>query len=105
MSSGEDIEYLIQQLQELQLQQAALLTRLTQASLGKTNTQRKSNTVVSHDETPELVIGDRVRILNPGVFHTDQGIVTKNGPNWVTIQTSSGAKIIRVQENIIISDE
>jgi hypothetical protein len=71
MSSGEDIEDLIQQLQELQLQQAALLTRLARASLGKTNAQRRSNTVPP-DETRELVIGDRVRILNPGVFQMDR---------------------------------
>jgi hypothetical protein len=104
MSSGEDIKDLIQQLQELQLQQAALLTRLVRASLGKTNARKKSNTVPP-DEKWELVTGNRVRILNPGVFQTDRGIVTKIGPNRVTIQTRSGAKIIRAQKNIIISDE
>jgi hypothetical protein len=79
MSSREDIEDLIQQLQELQLQQAALLTGLARASLVKTNAQRRSNTVPP-DETRELVIGDRVRILNPGgVFQTDRGIVIKIG--------------------------
>jgi hypothetical protein len=37
MSSGKDLQDLIQQLQDLQLQQAALLTRLARASLGETN--------------------------------------------------------------------
>jgi hypothetical protein len=44
MSSGEDIKDLIQQLQELQLQQAALLTQLARASLVKTNAQKEEAT-------------------------------------------------------------
>jgi hypothetical protein len=104
MSSGEDIQDLIQQLQEIQLQQAALPTHLTRASLGKTNAQRRSNTVPP-DETRELVKGNRVQILNPGVFQTDQGIVTKIRQSQVMIKTKSEAKITRAQKNIIIDDE
>jgi hypothetical protein len=104
MSSGEDIEDLIQQLQELQLQQAALLTRLARASLVKTDAQRRSNNVPP-DEARELVIGDRIRILNPGIFQTDRGVVIKIGLSRITIQTKSGAKIVQAQKNIVINNE
>jgi hypothetical protein len=72
--------------------------------LVKTGAQRRSNTVPP-DKTRELAIGDRVRILNPGVFQTDRGIVIKVGLSRITIQTKSGAKIVRAQKNIVIDNE
>jgi dsDNA-specific endonuclease/ATPase MutS2 len=103
MSSGEDIQDLIQQLQDLQIQQAALLIRLARANSGSTTAQR-SNTVPP-DEIRELVVGDRVRILNPGLLQANRGVIVKIGSSRVTVQTRAGSKIIRAHKNVIIENE
>lgn len=104
MNSGEDIEDLIQQLQELHLRQASLLSRLARATSVESHAPPRSNTVPTN-ETQGFVIGDRVRILNPGVFQTDRGIVIKIGQNRVTVQTRTGSKIVRAHKNLIIDNE
>jgi transcription antitermination factor NusG len=80
MSSSQEVQELIQQLQQLQMRQAEILTRLAQVS-------------VCNTETRELVVGDKVQIKNPGKFQENRGVVTKIGTHRVTEQTKSGSKV------------
>ena len=114
MSSDSNVKEIIAQLQRLQLEQNVLILRLAHANeresgQGATN-ERESNhgatdTVIPPDATREFVVGDRVRIKNPGRFQANNGTITKIGASRITVQTKSGAKISRAPKNLDFEDE
>jgi hypothetical protein len=50
----------------------------------------------------KFAIGDKVRTKNPTRFQADQGVITKIGPNRVTVHTKVGSKILRAPKNLIL---
>jgi hypothetical protein len=56
------------------------------------------------DTAREFVIGDRVRIRNPGVLQPKRGRIAKIGTTRITVQSDSGKKIIRAAKNLILEE-
>jgi hypothetical protein len=109
MSNDESVQDIIAQLQNLQIQQAVLLTRLGRLS---SEGNRNSNSNYSRPEPPatenttrDFAIGDRVRIRNPGVFQTDRGSIVKIGTTRITVLARNGTKIVRAPKNLIFDNE
>ena len=94
------VQELIAQLNQLQIQQTALLVRLDSA-IG-------NETALSGDfgqETQEprgFAIGDNVTIKNPNPFQSNEGTITKLGKRRVTVTTPTGKKILRAPKNLTI---
>ena len=104
MKEEEDAQDLIEQLQRLQIEQNDLLARLS-------NIQRKQvvQTVNKDTKTPpnttrEFVVGDRVRIKNPGRFQANKGEIKKIGKERITIQASNGTLIVRAPKNLALRE-
>ena len=95
----QDIADIVAQLQQLQLQQSILLTRLSRIN-------ERDNERDYHDATADtprdLKIGDRVKVLNPKRFQAKKGIVTNVGESRITIQAANGSKVQRAPENLIL---
>ena len=99
-NNDQEIAAVIAQLERLTLQQSELIQRLSQLHRGNPNLT-PTPTVIPPIAAQEFVIGDRVRITNPGRFQTNTGIVHKIGSNRITVETSSGTKIIRAAKNLV----
>jgi hypothetical protein len=97
--SNDEVQDLIRQLKNLQLQQTELLVRLERA---KGDEARAGVYDEEESGTQKLAIGDKVRIKNPTRFQADQGVITKIGPNRVTVHTKTGSKILRAPKNLIL---
>jgi hypothetical protein len=112
MSNDETVTEIITQLQNLQIQQAVLLTRLARISdNGRTSTNNNNDNAAGTDpptpnnEDRELAIGDRVRIRNPGVFQQNRGTIIKIGTSRITVLTRNGTKVVRAPKNLIFENE
>ena len=90
MRNNDDIPDIIRQLDNLQLQQDGLLLRLVELT-----------NPASREPRP-FVIGDLVRIANPGPSQPTTGRITKIGKERITVTAQSGKKIIRVPKNLIL---
>jgi hypothetical protein len=113
-NDNNEIESIILQLKSLQLQTTELLIRLERARSTETTTGAADSgtrtraidaSITRIAETREFGIGDRVRINNPNRFQADRGTITKIGAKRITVQTRSGAKILRAPKNLTIDDE
>jgi hypothetical protein len=99
MSNDRDVRLIIQQLQDLQLQQAALVTRLGQLS-------ESDNAAATSTETNRVfVLGDRVRVLNPRRLQAKTGTIIKIGTNRITIRTTRGSTVVRAPKNLVLENE
>lgn len=98
MSNDREIQNIVEQLQNLQIRQATLVSRLEELNRNKKN---KRNT----GDTPRpLEVGDWVRVLNPRPFQARRGKITKIGKR-VTILTAAGDPIVRAAQNLQREDE
>jgi hypothetical protein len=97
--SNDEVQDLIKQLKNLQLQQTELLVRLERA---RGNEARAGVYDEEESGTRKFAIGDKVWIKNPTRFQADQGVITKIGPNRVTIHKKTGSKILRAPKNLIL---
>jgi hypothetical protein len=96
MSKDHEVKDIVSQLQKLQLKQATLIARLERVSESE-NRERI-------DTAREFVIGDRVRIRNPGVLQPKRGRIVNIGTTRITVQSDSGKKIIRAAKNLILEE-
>jgi hypothetical protein len=107
-----EIEEIIGQLQDLQIRQGSLLTRLEQLNEisggNESGTNRQGNAARptrTRDRARELQIGDPVIIRNPTVFQlASKGKIIKINlaTDRITVQTRSGSKIVRSKKNLIL---
>jgi dsDNA-specific endonuclease/ATPase MutS2 len=90
MSKEQDIEEIVHQLQGLQIEQSILLQRLQWLT-------ESSNNSVPLNATRVFVIGDKVRIKNPGPSQANKGKIVKIGinTNRTAVQVKNGTKIVR----------
>jgi hypothetical protein len=104
-SNEEEIKNIVDQLQRLQLEQTELLTRLehlNEETGGRDETTARAAGPTSRNPKRELAIGDSVRIKNPTFLQANKGTITKINlaTDRITVQTSSGAKIVRASKNL-----
>jgi hypothetical protein len=52
------------------------------------------------DATQKFAIGERIRIINPGLSQATTGTIAKIGTSRITVQTRKGDKIIRAAKNL-----
>ena len=96
-----DIADIVEQLQELQLQQSVLLTRLA----GITGRNTESEFFDTATNTPrDFRIGDRVRITNPKRFQAKKGVIINIGEGRVTLRAHNGTKIQRSPDNLVFDN-
>ena len=99
----DEIQDLLTQLEQLQLQQTDLITRLgrlsrVQGSKKDKDTAGPTNPIAARD----FAIGDRVRIKNPRPFQERTGIIAKIGTGRITVQTRNGNRIVQASKNLSI---
>jgi hypothetical protein len=99
MSDDREIQDIINQLQGLQLQQAALLSRLERLSEG----EGQETPPPPPQATREFAIGDRVRIRNPRVLQETRGRITRIGSR-ITVTTPRGNTIVRASKNLVLEE-
>ena len=104
MRNEQEIADIVIQLQRLQLQQSELLHRLTQSEENNNNAAQQTSTprtAQSVNAPREFVIGDQVRIVNPGRFQASKGRIIKIGDR-ITLLAKNGTKIHRAANNLIL---
>ena len=110
MSNQDEVTDIIDQLRQLQLRQAELLTRLDQLCAGDNPTgrfeipqrvqareQNRSRGVIV--AAGGFSVGDQVEVLNPSPGQASRGVIKKIGNSWITIEAEDGSKIIRTPKN------
>ena len=112
-----EIQEIVEQLNELQTQQSVLIERLGQ--LTSANIPPAEASEASDEPTrtitesgyerdlfpasiPVLIIGNQVRIKNPGVGQPDRGIITKITLHRITVQADNGILIARSPKNLVL---
>jgi hypothetical protein len=99
MSNNRDVKDFITQLQNLQIQQATLISRLECLSEGGENTS--GPTPVPTSTTREFKIGDhRVRIRNPRRLQVIRGKIVRVGASRITVEAKNGTTIVRAPKNL-----
>jgi hypothetical protein len=104
----DDIKDIVEQLQRLQLQQDALITRLGELRSNSATDNARATRIPPETETVTartFAIGDRVRIRNPNRLQADRGVVVNITANRITVQARRGSKIVRAPHNIFFDDE
>jgi hypothetical protein len=96
MDRDQEIQDIVNQLERLQIQQSDLLQRLGRLSESEDNATPLPTTA------REFVVGDRVRIRNPGRLQPVRGTVTKIGRVRITVEARNGTKIVRAPKNLIL---
>ncbi len=94
------VQELIAQLNQLQLQQTALLQRLDTAISNETTLY--GDIGQEAQEPRGFAISDNVTIKNPNPFQSNEGTITKIGKRRVTVTTPKGQKILRDPKNLTI---
>jgi hypothetical protein len=101
MSRDQEIQDIVNQLERLQIQQAELVRRIGRLS----ENNDVSNINATHTtSTIDFVIGDRVRIRNPGRLQPVRGTIIKIGRSRITVEAREGTKIVRAPRNLIAED-
>jgi hypothetical protein len=100
MSSNDDqdIAAIIEQLQQLQLQQSVLLTRL--ATINGRNAEGEYFNATA-DPPRDFQIGDRVRVLNPKRFQPKKGVIIAIGSGRITVQAPNRTTVQRAPDNLV----
>jgi hypothetical protein len=94
------VQELIAELNQLQIQQTALLVRLDTAIGNETTLFGGSDQGTQRPR--DFSIGDNVTIKNPNPFQSNEGTITKIGKRRVTVTTQKGQKILRDPKNLTI---
>jgi hypothetical protein len=107
MSDDREIQDIVNQLQGLQLQQAALLSRLGRLSEGEEQetppTPPQAAPPPPPQATREFAVGDRVRIRNPRVLQETRGRITRIGLR-IAVTTPRGNTTVRAPKNLILEE-
>ena len=110
-----DVQDIIAQLEELQLEQTRLLTRLRHAQLA-TRTAATDRPARSHrrrgtDRTTapptnsrRLAVGDYVKVVNPGPSQPTTGYIIRITQHRVTVE-NNGRTLQRAPRNVVLHDE
>ena len=101
MSRDQDVEDIIKQLQDLQVRQTALISRLVRSS---TSGNESRAPPPPPDAPREFPIGDRVRIRNPRVLQANRGTIIRIGNDRITVLARNGNKIVRKPKNLILKE-
>jgi hypothetical protein len=106
----EDIKDIVEQLQRLQLQQDALITRLGELSGNDTGATASTRATIIPTETETasakpFAIGDRVRIRNPKRTQANRGVISAITASRVTVQAANGTKILRAPHNVVFDED
>jgi hypothetical protein len=83
------------QLQNLQIQQATLISLLERLSEGGENASGPTT-----GTTREFEIGDRVRIRNPRRLQAIRGKIVRIGTSRITVEAKNGTTIVRAPKNL-----
>jgi hypothetical protein len=100
---NDEVQDIIIRLKELNLEQSALLNRLDTLR----DTPAATAARIPPDPIRQIVVGDRVRIRNPGLLQPTSGTVTKVTAKRVTVQGQIGYRvstIIRAPKNLILEE-
>ncbi len=113
-----EIQEIVAQLDELQTQQSVLIERLGQLTSAngilpaeaseasdeptRTITESGYERDLFPASIPVLIIGNQVRIKNPGVGQPDRGIITKITLHRITVQAANGILIARSPKNLVL---
>ena len=115
-----EIQEIVEQLNELQTQQSVLIERLGQLTSANIPSAEASEASDEPTRTitesgyerdlfpasiPVLIIGNQVRIKNPGVDQPDRGIITKITLHRITVQTVNGILVTRSPKNLVLLQE
>jgi hypothetical protein len=108
MSDDREIQDIVNQLQGLQLRQAALLSPLERLSEGEEQQETpprrpQAAPLPPSQATGEFAIGDRVRVRNPRVLQETRGRITRIGLR-ITVTTPRGNTIVRVPKNLVLEE-
>ena len=101
-SNDQEIADIIAQLQQLQLQQSVLLTRL--AGISERNAEGEFFDTTADTPPREFQVGDRVRIFNPHRFQAKKGVIVSIGEGRITVRASNGTRIQRSPGNLILDN-
>ena len=108
-NDGQKVKDIIDQLQRLQIEQTALLTRLEQATEGATRTSENDDAPPARagSTTRELAIGDRVIVRNPRRLQITKGTIIKINllTDRYTVRDSNGLLPVVRSRNNLIRDE
>jgi hypothetical protein len=105
----DEISEITRQLEQLQLQQTELLRRLARLTENRRSSTQGSATI-PREATPEptapgeFVIGDKVRVTNPGPFQQDKGVIVRIGDR-ITVSTRNNKKVVRDAKNLVLQDD
>ena len=99
MSIDREVQDIIAQLQGLQVQQTALISRL--GSLCEPGDQGTTAPPQRPVATREFAIGDRVRIRSPRVPQETGGRISRIGAR-IAVTTPRGNAIARVAKNLVL---
>jgi dsDNA-specific endonuclease/ATPase MutS2 len=97
MSNDGEIQDIVNQLKGLQLQQAALISRLGRLS----DSERQDTPPTPPQAAREFAIGDKVRIINPRILQENRGKITRIGLR-ITVLTPKGNSIVRAPKNLVL---
>jgi hypothetical protein len=101
MAEEEKIEQLTKQLKDLNLVQEGIIRELETL----TNRDKKKNKVNTPDATgAELLVGNRILVVNRGLFRERSGTVTKIG-KLVSIRLDRGQTTTRKSTNLLKKDD
>jgi hypothetical protein len=92
--TDKNIEQLTKRLKELNLEQQGIIREL------ETLTSNKAQPRTPDSEGSELVVGDKVRLTNKGLFRERNGTVTKIG-KLVSIRLDTGQTTTRKSTNLL----
>ena len=117
-----EIQEIVEQLDELQTQQSVLIERLGQLTSANGVPPAEEASEASDEPTrtitesgyerdlfpasiPVLIIGNQVRIKNPGVDQPDRGIITKITLHRITVETANGIIVTRSPKNLVLLED
>jgi hypothetical protein len=102
----QEAQDVITQPQGLQMQQAALISCLEQATESEeTNNPPSPPAHAASNQTREFVVGDRVHIRNPRHPQEERGTIIRIGARIAAKTPSRGNTMARVAKNLIFDNE
>jgi hypothetical protein len=98
MTEAEIIE-IVEQLRLLQVRQTTLLDRLQLATVAADIDRPRRNTA-----NRRLVLGDRVRVINPRIGQSSTGVVSKITESRTTVTDRHGRTLSRDPKNLVLQE-
>ena len=108
MDEDREIDNIVNRLQSLQIEQAALVAQLATRARRNTATAVPGEPparIIQTDDERGFRIGDKVIIRNPGRLQPSKATVVKIGPSQITVRSRNGVKIPRAPHNLILNND